>query len=436
MQQVPAMLNNTLTVRMITLLLILATISAYPQSATLSPAKIGFPFPSFRLKNVEYYCKSDVTMNDFKGKWLVLDFWTSYCTSCIESFPKTNELQNEFTGKVQFLLIGRKDSLVKKIYERFRAAYHLNLPIAYDKNLFNGLDIQAVPYVVVINDSGIVVSITTELTRDNLADLVSGKKTLTRTAFTRHQLDSFYKAYDNNAPLLVNGNGGNDTSFLFRSLFTRFNTNIPQYASQYFNTTGNKLQVTGMPVTWLYQMAYGDTLENLPFKEQNSYGKYWKDIEFPRKDSSSFSPDFITGNGLYNYSLIVPLERSGKMEMQQIMQRDLFNFFGYKVIVQSRKMPCWEIILEDSSKIQYHKKIITRPEGVGFSGNLHDLIAQIWYYHQSELPIINSTPLDENVIINLDVIMTDLEAIKKALKEIGIGMIAGKKDMKVIVLEK
>src|SRR6186997_2923804 len=36
---------------------------------------VGEAMPEFLLRNVEYYSKSEVTLDDFKGKWLMLDFW-------------------------------------------------------------------------------------------------------------------------------------------------------------------------------------------------------------------------------------------------------------------------------------------------------------------------------------------------------------------------
>jgi hypothetical protein len=37
--------------------------------------EVGKPCPDFTLNNVAYYSKKKVSLNDFKGKWLILDFW-------------------------------------------------------------------------------------------------------------------------------------------------------------------------------------------------------------------------------------------------------------------------------------------------------------------------------------------------------------------------
>lgn len=44
--------------------------------------------PEFTLKNLE---GRDVSLTDFKGKWVVIDFWGSWCRYCLEGFPAMKE---------------------------------------------------------------------------------------------------------------------------------------------------------------------------------------------------------------------------------------------------------------------------------------------------------------------------------------------------------
>lgn len=92
-------------------ILIISVYKSYSQSktSTITYPEIGKPCPDFVLKDVINYPKKEVRLNDFKGKWLILDFWDRDCTACIESFPKINALQKEFGDKVQFILVGDQD---------------------------------------------------------------------------------------------------------------------------------------------------------------------------------------------------------------------------------------------------------------------------------------------------------------------------------------
>ncbi len=54
-------------------------------------------------------------ISDFKGKIIILDFWNTYCKSCIEGFPKMEKLQREFGDKIQIFLVN--DSQTKELIE-------------------------------------------------------------------------------------------------------------------------------------------------------------------------------------------------------------------------------------------------------------------------------------------------------------------------------
>jgi peroxiredoxin len=56
----------------------------------------GAPAPALELNTPE-----DVTLNlsDFAGKWVVLDFWASWCPDCREEFPAVKQLYEKFSPK-------------------------------------------------------------------------------------------------------------------------------------------------------------------------------------------------------------------------------------------------------------------------------------------------------------------------------------------------
>ena len=95
---------------------------------------------------------------DYKGKVLVLDFWTTWCGVCLKAFPDFQEVYEKFKDHpdVAFLALnmGRKDPI-----EQVRAFIGTNsysFPMAYDEGsrISDRLEINHLPTLLVIDKSG------------------------------------------------------------------------------------------------------------------------------------------------------------------------------------------------------------------------------------------------------------------------------------------
>lgn len=61
------------------------------KSDSLQHPEIGKPIPEFQLENIGNFKKSKMATADFKGRFVILDFWNKNCVSCVQSFPKLND---------------------------------------------------------------------------------------------------------------------------------------------------------------------------------------------------------------------------------------------------------------------------------------------------------------------------------------------------------
>src|SRR5688572_7574854 len=61
--------------------------------------QVGNKMPDIPLGVVINNKTGKTRFSEFKGKLLILDFWDTYCSSCIEGFPKMVQLQKEFGDK-------------------------------------------------------------------------------------------------------------------------------------------------------------------------------------------------------------------------------------------------------------------------------------------------------------------------------------------------
>ena len=175
--------------------------------------EVGKPFPVTAFKKINYYHQSQLKLQNLRGKWVILDFWNIHCIDCIKSFPKMNALRANLKDSVEVILVGLQDKekKIKKVFERFQSKLDLNLPVIYDSINFKRFGIWACPYVVILDGSGIVRAITYSVSKEDMRSFIAGKKPVLGAAFTKSETDELYKFYDSDKPLLMNGNGGNDS---------------------------------------------------------------------------------------------------------------------------------------------------------------------------------------------------------------------------------
>jgi len=177
------------------------------------------------------------------------------------------------------------------------------------------------------------------------------------------------------APLFVDGNGGAGKMILYRSLLTQYDGEAGSGAGAGINyvatakQSGNRpgqlpyaqmVQQMGAPLGLLYYMAYADTcyywvpsrmMDTDEYPDtirypalKSSYGNFWYQPVLEIKDTSAFSFRFPLSANRYNYSLILNDSSCTSASLQRIMQKDLEICFGYKVTVETRMMPCWNLV--------------------------------------------------------------------------------------------
>lgn len=153
---------------------------SFSQQKKASYPAIGEPCPDFYLSDVQHYIKSQVSPEDFKNKWFILDFWNRYCGVCLGKFQLTDSLQKKFRKQIQFILVGytgsqythhSDDKPIRELYERLRNQLHINLPVAYDSLLFHRFNITACPCLIIVDPKGIVRAVTSELNEQDIENI-------------------------------------------------------------------------------------------------------------------------------------------------------------------------------------------------------------------------------------------------------------------------
>jgi len=96
---------------------------------TLNASTKGSYAPSFSLPDIK---GKNRKLSDFKGKYIVLDFWGTWCGSCIKGFPKLKEYYSKYKDKIEFIGIDCRDEI--EPWRKAIAKYELEWTNLYSKD--------------------------------------------------------------------------------------------------------------------------------------------------------------------------------------------------------------------------------------------------------------------------------------------------------------
>ena len=160
------------------------------EKITLKPLKVG------DYMNLKLYHGPLGNVNEFRGKYVLVDFWASWCQPCMAQMPNIRYAAQEFSDDLAVCLIGidenRKQwwSTVKEKDLRNKDATQTDRPYkiynyyAYDDKKramypeYQALDIQTIPHNYLVDRSGRIIAknISITLAIDKLKTLLEKEK--------------------------------------------------------------------------------------------------------------------------------------------------------------------------------------------------------------------------------------------------------------------
>jgi cytochrome c biogenesis protein CcmG, thiol:disulfide interchange protein DsbE len=91
------------------------------------PAQVGAVAPDFTVRDDQ---GKTVSLDQYRGKIVVLNFWASWCTYCIEEFPSMMQLEKQVPNVVVLAISFDTDA---DAYHQYVAENHLgNMVLALD----------------------------------------------------------------------------------------------------------------------------------------------------------------------------------------------------------------------------------------------------------------------------------------------------------------
>ena len=121
---------------------------------TVPGPQVGNVAPDFQLPNLDY---EPISLNELRGKPVVLNFWATWCPACIDEMPYLQEIHEEYSDEGLMLLaidVGESPSQV----EKFMQSNNLSLPVLLDTSgvVAQKYSILNIPTTFFIDGDGVI----------------------------------------------------------------------------------------------------------------------------------------------------------------------------------------------------------------------------------------------------------------------------------------
>ena len=104
--------------------LLTATIGCYSGSR---PPRIGSNAPDFTVKDGDH----SITLSQFRGNIVLLNFWASWCPPCVEETPLLIQMQHRLQDK-GVIVVAVSIDVDEAAYHRFLRNYNVNIVTVRD----------------------------------------------------------------------------------------------------------------------------------------------------------------------------------------------------------------------------------------------------------------------------------------------------------------
>lgn len=118
---------------------------------------VGTKAPDFTLNDLN---GNPFSLSSLQGKYVVLDFWGSWCGSCIAGFPKMKDYYSKYSGKYEVLGIDCNDSEQrwKAAVEKYQLPWKHVFQSKSSPSIAEMYGVEGYPTQILIDPNGIIIA--------------------------------------------------------------------------------------------------------------------------------------------------------------------------------------------------------------------------------------------------------------------------------------
>ncbi len=364
--------------------------------------------------------KKVISLNDYRGRLIILDFWATWCSPCVAALPKLQKLQAAFSDQIAIVPITfQKEQIVNTFIKRNEIGKKLNFSLVTGDTLLSTVfPHQLLSHLVWIDKKGILRATTwSEYANAANISMVLEGKVLNWTM--KNDMLQFNK----DMPLLTSTeNGAPVPSKIYYTMFSGHlngvnptvgtsRDSIAKSVRKYFINVG---------LVNLCVIAWGKSIPELSAK-QYVYPTAKKSMYV--RPEAVYSEDWNREN-TYCYEAVMP-EHTSSADFNDMLAQDLKRYFGIAGYLNRTNMQC--LVIRSTKTARNSNKV-----GI----KLSDLI---WTFNNtiSSVPLIVDETNDPTKLVSSSIMQCkDLISLRTSLEAEGYACMLEDREIETFTIHK